>query len=195
MFIPIGTAQLTAPDKNVNLIIARAAPGVHYADAARDVKAYFAKRTGGKELEVTSAEQLIEQMESQLGLMTLLLAAVGSVSLLVGGIGVMNVMLISVTERRREIGVRRALGASRGDIQRQFLAEALILTLAGGIAGVAVGVGAAYGICVMNEWKFFVSPSSIVAGVGVSTAAGLFFGFQPAYQASRLDPIVALQGQ
>ena len=112
----------------------------------------------------------------------------------VGGIGVMNIMPISVTERRREIGVRRALGASRVDIQRLFL-MALILTLGGGIVGVAVGTGAAYGISQINEWEFFVSPTSIVVGVGVSTVAGIFFGLQPAYQASRLDPIVALQGE
>lgn len=195
VFVPIATVRRTEPEKQIELVIARAATGVHHADAARDVRAYFARRARGLELEVVSAEQLIEQMESQLGLMTLLLAAVGSVSLIVGGIGVMNIMLISVTERRREIGVRRALGASRGDIQRQFLTEALILTLGGGIVGVAVGTGAAYGISQINEWEFFVSLISIVVGVGVSTVAGIFFGLQPAYQASRLDPIVALQGE
>ena len=195
VFVPITTVRRTEPEKQIELIVARAATGVHHADAARDVRAYFARRARGLELEVVSAEQLIEQMESQLGLMTLLLAAVGSVSLIVGGIGVMNIMLISVNERRREIGVRRALGASRGDIQRQFLTEALILTLGGGIVGVAVGTGAAYGISQMNGWEFFVSPTSIVVGVGVSTVAGIFFGLQPAYQASRLDPIVALQGE
>ena len=195
VFVPITTVRRTEPEKQIELIIARAAPGVHHVDAARDVHAYFAKRSRGLELEVVSAEQLIEQMDSQLGLMTLLLGAVGSVSLIVGGIGVMNIMLISVAERRREIGVRRALGANRGDIQRQFLIEALILTLGGGVAGVVVGTGAAYGISQIFEWDFFVSPSSIIAGVGVSTAVGIFFGFQPAYQASRLDPIVALQGE
>ena len=195
IFVPITTVRRTEPEAQIELIVARAAPGVHYADATRDVRAYFAERSRGLELEVVSAEQLIGQMESQLGLMTLLLAAVGCVSLLVGGIGVMNIMLISVAERRREIGVRRALGANRGDIQRQFLIEALILTLGGGIAGVIVGTGAAYGIAHIYAWEFFISPASIVVGVGVSTAVGIFFGFQPAYQASRLDPIVALQGE
>ena len=134
-------------------------------------------------------------MEAQLGVMTLLLGAVGSISLIVGGLGVMNVMLISVAERRREIGVRRALGATRGDIQRQFLIEALMLTVGGGIIGIVLGVGATYGLCRFFVWEFFASPMSIVAGVGVSSAIGIFFGFQPAYQASRLDPIVALQGE
>ncbi len=195
VFVPVTTVRRTDPSAEIELIIARAAPGIHYTEAARDIEAYFAERTRGLAVEVTSAEQLIEQMESQLGLMTLLLGAVGSISLIVGGIGVMNIMLISVTERRREIGVRRALGATRGHIQRQFLSEALILTLGGGIAGVVVGNGTAYGICQYFAWDFLLSPTPIVAGVGVSTVVGLFFGFQPAYQASRLDPIVALQGE
>ena len=195
VFVPITTVVRTDPSAKIELIVARAAGGVRYPEAARDIAAYIAERSRGLAVEVIGAEQLIEQMESQLGLMTLLLSAVGSISLIVGGIGVMNIMLISVAERRREIGVRRALGASRGDIQLQFLTEALILTLSGGIAGVAVGCGAAYGICNSFEWEFFFSPTPIAVGVGVSSIIGVFFGFQPAYQASRLDPIVALQGE
>ena len=133
-------------------------------------------------------------MESQLGLMTLLLGAVGSISLIVGGIGVMNIMLISVAERRREIGVRRALGANRGDIGRQFLLESVILALVGGVAGLALGTGVTWGICRYTGWEFFVSALSVGVGLGVSTAVGVFFGLQPAHRAARLDPIVALQG-
>ena len=194
VFVPITTARRISPRAEIQLIIARVQAGVHYSGAARDVQAYFGKRTRGLVVEVTSAEQLIEQMESQLGLMTLLLGAVGSISLIVGGIGVMNIMLISVAERRREIGIRRALGASRGDIQGQFLMEAVILTLGGGMAGLVFGTGATYGICQFTSWDFFISPVSVIAGIGVSTIAGVFFGFQPAYQAARLDPIIALQG-
>ncbi len=195
VFLPITTVRRIDPDKEIALIIARVAPGIHYSAAARDIQDYFAARTRDLSVGVTSAEQLIEQMESQLGLMTLLLGAVGSISLIVGGIGVMNIMLISVTERRREIGIRRALGANRGDIQGQFLIEAMILTLGGGLAGVIVGTGATYGVCRFAGWEFFLSPTSIIAGIGVSAVAGVFFGFQPAYQASRVDPIVALQGE
>ena len=195
VFLPITTVRRIDPDEEIALIIARVAPGIHHSAAARDIQDYFAARTRGLAVEVRSAEQLIEQMESQLGLMTLLLGAVGSISLIVGGIGVMNIMLISVAERRREIGIRRALGATRGDIQGQFLIEAMILTLGGGLAGVIVGTGATYGVCRFTGWEFFLSPTSIVAGIGVSVVVGVFFGFQPAYQASRLDPIVALQGE
>ncbi len=194
VFVPIVTVWRSTPNARVESIVARAAPGVHYEDAVAEIEAWFQARAPELKLEVTSAKQLIEQMESQLGVMTLLLGAIGSISLLVGGIGVMNVMLISVTERRREIGVRRALGASRGDIRRQFLVESVILTLAGGLVGLAAGSGATLGICQYTGWEFFVSTLSVVVGLGVSSAVGLFFGLQPAHQASRLDPIVALQG-
>ncbi len=189
------TAWRVTPEARVETIVARAAAGVHHEDAAAALGAWFKERAPRLKLEITTARQLIEQMESQLGVMTLLLAAIGSISLVVGGIGVMNVMLISVTERRREIGVRRALGASRGDIRRQFLIESVILTLAGGMVGLAAGSGATWGICNYTDWDFFVSTLSVVVGLGVSSAVGLFFGLQPAHQASRLDPIVALQGE
>ncbi len=196
VFIPITTAQRMNPDREIKQIVARAARGVFHEDAVREVTAWLRERLEESvKFEVRSARQLIAQMENQLGLMTLLLGAVGSISLIVGGIGVMNIMLISVAERRREIGVRRALGASRGDIQRQFLTESVILTVAGGIAGTAFGTVATWGICRFTEWEFFVSELSIAVGLGVSSAVGIFFGYQPAYQASRLDPIVALQGE
>lgn len=191
---PYDTVRRTQPDAEVGLIVARTAPGVHYLDAVRDVRDYFAERAGDIPLDVISAEQLIKRMESQLGLMTLLLGATGGIALLIGGVGVMNLMIVTVAERRREIGVWRALGATRGDIQRQFLLEALLLALGGGIAGVVLGAGAAWGICRYFDWEFFLSLTAILTGFGTSTAVGIFFGFQPAWQASRLDPIVALQG-
>ena len=195
VYVPAVTAWRVTTEARVQTIVARAAPGVFHEDAVAAVEAWFKQRAPRLKLEVKSAKQLIEQMESQLGVMTLLLSAIGSISLIVGGIGVMNIMLISVTERRREIGVRRALGASRVDIRRQFLLESVILTLAGGLVGLAVGSGVTWGICDYTGWEFFVSTLSVVVGLGVSSAVGVFFGLQPAYQASRLDPIVALQGQ
>ena len=195
VFIPITTAQRVVPEEPIKLIVARARRGVHHEQAVRDVSAWFGERSPELALDVTSAKQLIKQMESQLGLMTMLLGAVGSISLIVGGIGVMNIMLISVAERRREIGVRRALGARRADIQRQFLVEAVILTVGGGIAGTVLGTAVTWGICQYTGWEFFVSTLSVGVGLGVSSAVGLFFGFQPAHQAARVDPIVALQGE
>ena len=127
-------------------------------------------------------------------LFTLLLAAVGGISLLLGGIGVMNVMLVSVTERRLEIGIRRALGARRRDIQWQFLIESIILSLVGGVFGIALGFGASYVICQFSSWTFQVPAVAVGLGVGVASAVGVFFRFYPAWQAARLDPIAALRG-
>ena len=142
-----------------------------------------------------SPEELIEQMHRQMRLYTLLLGAIGGISLLVGGIGVMNVMLVAVTERRKEIGVRRALGATRWNIQAQFLTESAILSLLGGLLGVVLGVGATWGICHFSGWTFALSPGGTSLGAFVAGSAGLFFGFYPARRAAGLDPIAALQGE
>ncbi len=195
VFIPITTAQWIRPDTGIDVIVARARPDFHHTAVAQDVRAWFGGRSGNLELEITSATQLIEQMESQIRIMTLLLGAIGSVSLIVGGIGVMNVMLVSVTERRREIGVRRALGARRLDILNQFLMEAAILSAAGGILGVAAGMAGTWTICHFTEWSFFISTNAMVSGICVSSLVGIAFGLQPANQASRVDPIMALQGE
>ena len=106
----------------------------------------------------------------------------------------MNVMLVSVTERRLEIGIRRALGARRVDIQSQFLIESVVLSLVGGVVGIGAGVGATWGICQFTDWTFGISTAAIGLGVGVASAAGVFFGLYPAWQAARLDPVAALRG-
>ncbi|HSH75265.1 MAG TPA: FtsX-like permease family protein, partial [Longimicrobiales bacterium] len=125
--------------------------------------------------------------------MTLLLAAIAGISLLVGGIGIMNIMLVSVTERTREIGVRKALGATKRAIMTQFLVEALFLCVLGGMLGVAAGYGAAEAITRIAEWETAVSPQAVVTAIGFSAAVGLFFGMWPARRAAILDPIVALR--
>ncbi len=123
---------------------------------------------------------------------TMLLAGIAAVSLLVGGIGIMNIMLVSVTERTREIGIRKALGATRRAIMTQFLVEALVLCVLGGALGVAVGYGAAELMTRVAGWDTVVAPESVVAALGFSAAVGLFFGVWPARRASILDPIDAL---
>src|SRR5438105_868994 len=125
--------------------------------------------------------------------MTLLLASIASVSLIVGGIGIMNIMLVSVTERTREIGVRMAIGATEGDVQRQFLIEAVVLSLIGGAIGIIFGTGASYLITETLGWAVLISPTAIVTAVVFSMAVGIFFGFYPARKAARLDPIDALR--
>ncbi len=123
--------------------------------------------------------------------LSLLLASVAAVSLLVGGIGVMNIMLVSVTERTREIGLRLAVGARRRDVLAQFLLEALVLAMLGGAAGVAAGLMLSHLAADLAGWPVLVTMDSVLLAVGVSALTGLFFGFWPARRAARLDPIAA----
>jgi putative ABC transport system permease protein len=125
--------------------------------------------------------------------MTALLAAIAAISLVVGGIGIMNVMLVSVSERTREIGLRRAVGARRRDVLRQFLVEAVALSCCGGIAGIICGFVASAIVARVLEWPASVSPASVALAFGIAAAVGVFFGFYPARRASRLDPIDALR--
>ncbi|MEL6131512.1 MAG: FtsX-like permease family protein, partial [Cyanobacteria bacterium J06628_4] len=125
--------------------------------------------------------------------LTLMLAAIASISLLVGGIGIMNIMLVSVRERTQEIGLRKAVGASRNDILIQFLIEAIILSAAGGAIGTLLGISGIGLLSVLTPFEASASVSVIVIAVGVSGSIGLFFGVIPARQAAKLDPIVALR--
>jgi putative ABC transport system permease protein len=125
--------------------------------------------------------------------MSLLLMAVASISLIVGGIGIMNIMLVSVTERTREIGLRMAVGATGGNIMSQFLIESIVLSLIGGILGVILGVGGSFAMSAYSQWKAIIDPQSILLAFSFSAAVGIFFGFYPAHKASLLDPIEALR--
>ena len=144
---------------------------------------------------ITSMEELVNTISEATGTMTLLLGAIAAISLLVGGIGVMNIMLVSVLERTREIGIRKALGARERDIWGQFLAEAILLTLTGGIIGVAGGWGVAYIVASTGVVSTIVSADIVILAVSVSVGIGLFFGFYPAWDASRLNPIEALRSE
>ena len=138
-------------------------------------------------------QEIADTMSATTDVMTALLAAIASVSLLVGGIGIMNIMLVSVTERTREIGIRMAVGARGRDILLQFLIEAVALSSTGGILGILGGVGGARLITMVKEWPTLVSPQSIIIAFVFSAAVGVFFGFYPARKASQLDPIDALR--
>ena len=126
-------------------------------------------------------------------LLSLLLAGIASISLVVGGIGIMNIMLVSVRERTREIGIRKAIGARSRDILAQFLVEALTISTLGGLIGIAVGVLASALIGAVAGWGFAFNPLTVIVAVGFSLAVGVIFGVWPARQAARLDPIVALR--
>jgi putative ABC transport system permease protein len=142
---------------------------------------------------VRNLTEMLQAQEESSRVMTLLLAAVAGISLLIGGIGIMNIMLVSVTERTREIGLRMAVGARGRDILAQFLIEAVTLSLIGGAIGVALGAGATWGVGAFAGWQVSMSPGSIVLAVGFSGFVGVFFGFYPALRASKLLPIQALR--
>ncbi len=147
------------------------------------------------DFQVASQEDLVSTMSTVTNTLTLLLGSIAGISLIVGGIGIMNMMLTSVTERIREIGLRKAVGGTRLDLTSQFLAEAVALTLIGGIAGIALGWAICAGITALSSLKPVVSVASVLLAVGVSTAIGLIFGYYPARRAAGLDPIEALRYQ
>ncbi len=193
VFVPITTAARFESASPIDVVIARTSLDAGHEAVTAELKDYFKSRNPDLVLDVVSAKQLIQQMESQMQLFTTLLAAIGSISLIVGGIGIMNIMLVSVTERRREIAIRRALGARQSDIQSQFLIESVILTMVGGLMGIVFGLIATFVVCRFTGWDYLISSISVVSGLVTATLAGLLFGFQPARQASRLDPITGLQ--
>jgi putative ABC transport system permease protein len=142
---------------------------------------------------VRSQEDIAQTANATSKVMTGLLAAIASVSLLVGGIGIMNIMLVSVTERTREIGIRMAVGAHGRDILLQFLVESIVLSCLGGVFGILVGVGTAKLVTMITGWNTLISPSAILMSFTFSAFIGIFFGFYPAKKAAALDPIEALR--
>ena len=148
---------------------------------------------GDNDFSVRNSREFLATQQAATQILTALLASIAAVSLVVGGIGIMNIMLVSVTERTREIGVRKALGATRTNILLQFLIEALVLCITGGTIGILLGVGAAVGLSKLLHWNTLISPASIAIAFGFSAGVGLFFGIWPARKAASLDPIVALR--
>jgi len=142
---------------------------------------------------IRNLAQVLETQAESSRAMALLLAAVASVSLIVGGIGIMNIMLVSVTERTREIGLRMAVGARSRDILAQFLTEAVALSMIGGMVGITLGVGGSLSFTAFGKWPAIIKPAAVLLAFSVSAAVGIFFGFYPARKASRLDPIEALR--
>src|SRR5215471_348232 len=167
-------------------------------EAERQIKALLRerhrlKRTQDDDFQIRNLADVAATAESTSQSMSILLASVASVSLLVGGIGIMNIMLVSVTERTREIGIRMAVGAKRRDILRQFLTEAVLLTTCGGIIGMGVGVAGAMVVSRLMSWPTLISTQAIVIAVLFSAGVGVFFGFYPARKAAGLNPIDALR--
>jgi len=183
---------------SVGVIIAQAVDRESIGEAEREVVSLLRQRhrigSGQEEdFSVRNLSEMLAVAESSTRVMSLLLGAIASVSLLVGGIGIMNIMLVSVTERTREIGIRLAVGARERDILVQFLIEAVFLSVAGGAVGILLGVGGSLLISRFAGWSTLISPGAVLVAFSFSAAVGIFFGFYPARKASRLDPIEALR--
>ena len=142
---------------------------------------------------VRNQTELAQAAQGTTEVMTILLASIAGISLLVGGIGIMNIMLVSVTERTREIGVRMAVGARRGDVLTQFLIESVVMSLAGGLVGVVLGFAGAKVLADVTGWSTLIQPQTVALALGFSASVGIFFGYYPARKAARLDPIDALR--
>jgi putative ABC transport system permease protein len=184
--------------RRVWTVVIKVRDGANMKDAEEKIRELLRqrKRTQPGQNDPVTVRNLTEMLQAQeesSRIMTLLLAAVASVSLLVGGIGIMNIMLVSVTERTREIGLRMAVGARGKDILTQFLVEAVTLSLIGGLVGIVIGVAGSYLVAAFAGWPTRLSPESIVLAVGFSAAIGIFFGFYPARKASQMLPIQALR--
>ena len=205
IFLPIRTMQkLMLGVNHVNMIRAKVDYEENITEAMEEVKITLRDKHdikdqsgAGDDFTVNSAAQALDMIKTVTDALRYFLAAMAALSLLVGGIGIMNIMLVSVTERTREIGLRKAVGATNSNISNQFLIEAIAITLLGGIAGIIIGAVISFLISIVAnflnyDWEFSVSLISIVLAVGVSSLVGLVFGLYPARKASRLEPVEAL---
>ena len=193
----LGTAS-AARNRTVGTIWVKAADGVDTKELEGQVRSLLRQRHriqpgADDDFSLRNLAEVMAAQEASSRVLALLLAAVASVSLLVGGIGIMNIMLVSVTERTREIGLRMAVGARTRDILGQFLVEAVTLSLIGGLAGVALGVGASVLIAELAGWRIVLSPEAVGLAVAFAFVIGVFFGFYPARKAARLNPVEALR--
>ena len=204
VLMPLATArnrvlgQTQGRQRRVNIISVKAADGADMKAVEERIRELLRQRMkvqpGADEpFTIRNLTEILQAQEQASRVLTLLLGAVASVSLLVGGIGIMNIMLVSVTERTREIGLRMAVGARGVDILKQFLVEAITLSMIGGALGILLGVGASFAVGEFANWRTEISASAILLAVGFSGAIGIFFGFYPARKASRLLPIEALR--
>ena len=198
VFLPYRTARKVAPQRNFLLQIIKAKPGLTPI-ALQESEDILRKRREvaldqPNNFDIKTADKMIEQFDSITGMIGMIAIAISSLGLLVGGIGVMNIMLVSVTERTKEIGIRKAIGATRGAIVLQFLLEAMTLTFFGGIIGVLLAVGISNLVMLLIPSIPAAVPTwAVLLGLGVSIAVGLIFGVLPARKAARLDPIEALR--
>ena len=194
VYIPYTSAQTRITGaRYLSTIILRVRDGMSSAVAEKSIVSFLTKRHGAKDVFTRSSDTIVKTISKTFGTMTLLVSAIAVISLIVGGIGVMNIMLVSVTERTKEIGIRMAVGARKSDILQQFLIEAILVCLFGGILGIILsfGIGVVFSM-LSASMRIIFSVVSIVLAVTCSTLIGVIFGYLPAKNAAKLDPIVAL---
>ena len=192
-FIPFNTFDQRLKKVNaVSQYTLKIKEGYNATDVAADIKSYLSTVASSNDYYVSSAQELVNMTESVTGYLTTFLAAIAAISLLVGGIGIMNIMLVTVVERTREIGIRKALGATPKTIRSQFLVEATVLSIFGGVIGIIFGVVVSYVVASAAGWTLYFSIGAIVLSLAFSSAVGIFFGWYPAAKAAALDPIEAL---
>ena len=193
----VGSAN-AAKQRSVGTLWVKVADGLDTKPVEEQVRQLLRQRHrlqpgADDDFSLRNLQEVMSAQEASSRVLALLLAAVASVSLLVGGIGIMNIMLVSVTERTREIGLRLALGARGSDVLVQFLVESVVMSVIGGAIGVGLGIGGSAVLGRATGWSVFVSPLTVVVALGFAAAVGVFFGFYPARRAARLDPIEALR--
>ena len=204
VLIPLSTARARLAGQNVTVpnqvgsILVKVADEGALSRAEEDITELLRQRRRIKpgdqdDFRVRNVAEIVQARTAAQQTLTWLLAATAAISLIVGGIGIMNIMLVSVTERTREIGLRMAVGARQRDILAQFLTEAIVLCLTGGLIGLALGIGATYAIAGLAGWPVLISGTIIAIGIGASAAVGIVFGYVPARQAANLNPIDALR--
>lgn len=192
IIVPINASYLLSSNVAINNILFRLVEHADVDGVKTQINQHLTQLLPGKMIIFNSPEQLIDIIAKSRQTYSLLLIAIGSISLIVGGIGVMNIMLVSVIERRREIGIRMAIGAQQSDILRMFLIEAVLLTLIGGFLGVVLGILSSYILTIITDWTFYFYLTPVILGFVVSVIVGIVSGFYPAWQASKLDPIQTL---
>jgi putative ABC transport system permease protein len=198
LFIPITTLQRKlVGDEILSMLLTSVDSVDHLEQTKADITRILREKRRGKpgleDFDVSSVQEMAEIAVVMTRTMQFLIGIIASISLVVGGIGIMNIMLVSVTERTREIGIRMAIGATPADILTQFLIEAILLSLLGGLIGISLGIGAAVALAWAANWPIFVDYSMVALSFAVSGGVGVFFGYYPALKASRLDPIEALR--
>jgi putative ABC transport system permease protein len=198
IFVPLTTLQRKIVGEDHVTLILTAVRDQDKLDATKKqvykiLREQHRVKEGNEDFDVSSVEEMAELAVVMTKIMHYLVAVIASVSLIVGGIGIMNIMLVSVTERTREIGIRMAVGASSYDVLVQFLIEAIALSLLGGLIGVLLGIGGAAAVAYLIGWPLYINPHMVLLAFAVSAGVGVFFGYYPALKASRLDPIESLR--